>query len=413
VKGFRIALLLGVLLPCLADEAEPQWAALNRVARQAVNDKDYAKLRVTLEQLRPLTPGNVRVLYNLAASDAMLGQTRKALAELADLAASGVFYDLSADDDFASLRRAPEYAKVVRQMNSNRQPVEHSALVRQLERPDMLPEDITFDRSTGNFLVSSVSGSEVLRVGGNTLAKTPWSVLAIRIDPARRLLWAASAWLPHCTSCRAEDKDKTALVSFNLDTGARTGEFPSPVPGMFGDMTIAGNGDIFVSEGRHGAVFRFSNGRYERLDTPGEFPSPQTPTLSRDERTLYVPDYVRGLAAIDLKTRQVRWLQPGPGIVLSGIDGLYVYGDSFIAVQNGTTPARIIRFTRDLQRQQILEANYPELGEPTHGVLVGDTFYFLANTGWNEFGEDGRKKPGSAPVVSSIRKIELKSLPLP
>ncbi|MBV8731599.1 MAG: hypothetical protein JO336_17470 [Acidobacteriia bacterium] len=43
--------------------------------------------------------------------------------------------------------------------------------------------------------------------------------------------------------------------------------------------------------------------------------------------------------------------------------------------------------------------------------MVGDAFYFIANTGWNEFGEDGKKKPGSAPVVSSIRKIELRHRP--
>lgn len=412
MRKLLLALLLASLVPAFADEPEPPWAALNRVARQAVKDKDYAKLRATLEQLRPLTPGNVRVLYNVAAADAVLGHTRKALVELAELAASGVVFDLSADDDFTSLRQTPEYAAAVRQMEANRQPVTHSTPVRQLDRPDMLPEDIAYDRKTSSFLVSSVAGSQVVRVGGEAFAKAPWSVLAIRIDPARRILWAASAWLPHCVSCRAEDKDKTALVSFNMDTGAMTGEFPSPVPGMFGDMTIASNGDIFVSEGIYGAVFRFSHGRYERLDTPGEFPSPQTPALSCDERTLYIPDYARGIAALDLRTHQVSWLQPGTGIVLNGIDGLYVHGDSFIAVQNGTTPARIVRFSLDLERQQILEANYPELGEPTHGTLVGDAFYFLANTGWNQFGQDGKRKPGSAPVVSSIRKIVLPHRPL-
>jgi len=395
------------LAPAFADQPEPQWIKLNRAAHEAVKDKNYAKLRAILDQLRPLTPGNVRVLYNVAAADAVLGNTRKALAELTELAASGVVSDLSADTDFTSLRQTPEYAAAVRQMDLNRQPVMHSTLVRQLERPDMLPEDIAYDAKKRSFLVSSVTGAQVVRIGGEAFAKARWSTLAIRVDAARRLLWAASAWLPHCGSCRAEDKDKTALVSFNLDTGAMTGEFPSPVPGMFGDMTIAGNGDIFVSEGIHGAVFRFSHGRYERLDTPGEFPSPQTPALSRDERTLYIPDYARGIAALDLKTHEVRWLQPGPGIVLNGIDGLYVYRDSFLAVQNGTTPERIVRFSLDLQRQQILETNYPELGEPTHGTLVGDEFYFLANTGWNEYGEDGKKKPASAPVVSSIRKIEL------
>jgi hypothetical protein len=75
---------------------------------------------------------------------------------------------------------------------------------------------------------------------------------------------------------------------------------------------------------------------------------------------------VRGIAAITLSTGAVTWLQPADDIALKGIDGLYVYRDSFLAVQNGTTPPRIIRFSLDLRKQEVLEANTPELGEPTH-----------------------------------------------
>ena len=390
-----------------AGELEPRWAVLNHAARQAIEAKDYVKLRSTLEELQPLLPGNPRVLYNLAASNAVLGNRQKALEQLGNLAAAGLIYDLGADTDFSSLRDSAEYAVVVRQMEQNRQPVGMSTPVQALKETDLLPEDITYDRAKRDFLVSSVVGSKIIHLNGQVLAKSEWPVLALRIDQRRRILWAATAWLPHCQSCRPEDKDKTALLSFQLDSGALLKRFDPPVTGMLGDMTISRKGDIYVSEGIHGAVLLLAAGKFERLDTPGEFPSPQTPALSEDERTLYVPDYVRGIAAIDLKSRQVTWLRPGPGVILSGIDGLYVYRNSLVAVQNGTNPTRIIRFSLDLQRQQILEANTPELGEPTHGTLVGDVFYFLANTGWSQFDENGKKKAGAPPVVSSIRKIDL------
>jgi len=163
----------------------------------------------------------------------------------------------------------------------------------------------------------------------------------------------------------------------------------------------AGSGDLFVSEGAYGAVLRLQA-------TAGEFRSPQTPALSSDERTLYVPDYVRGIAAIDLKSRAVRWLQPARGIVLSGIDGFYRYRNSFLAVQNGVSPARIILFAQDLRKQEILETNTPGLGEPTHGTLIGNTFYFLANTGWDAYDDDGKRKRDRAPVESHIRKLVLR-----
>jgi hypothetical protein len=110
---------------------------------------------------------------------------------------------------------------------------------------------------------------------------------------------------------------------------------------------------------------------------------------------------------MDLATRSVKWLQPARNIALSGIDGLYVYRDSFLAVQNGTTPPRIMRFALDLQKQEVLEANSPGLGEPTHGTIVGTDFYFLASTGWNDYDDKGKKKEGIAPVESYVRKIAL------
>jgi hypothetical protein len=225
----------------------------------------------------------------------------------------------------------------------------------------------------------------------------------------RRILWASTGWLPHCESCDKADKDKTALLAFDADSGALKQRIDSPVKGLLGDMTISRNGEIYISEGIYGAVFRLPVGgkAFERLDVPGEFPSPQTPALSEVEKTLYVPDYLRGIAAIDLASRTVRWLMPADDIALSGIDGLYVYRDSFVAVQNGTSPPRIMRFSLDLRKQEVLEANTAGLGEPTHGTIAGDSFYAIANTGWGDYDDQGVKKPGSTPVVSSIWKTAL------
>jgi hypothetical protein len=98
----------------------------------------------------------------------------------------------------------------------------------------------------------------------------------------------------------------------------------------------------------------------------------------------------------------------GGDIALSGMDGLYLSGDHFLAMQNGTIPARIIRFSIDLRKQELLEANSSWLGEPTHGVLVDGDFYFLANTGWGEFDQQGKKKAGAQPVESTVRRLPLK-----
>jgi hypothetical protein len=399
-----IALTLGG-----ADQPEPRWMALNRAAHQARERKDYPKLRDTLAELRPLLPGNARILYSLAAADARLGQAERALSELKDLADAGLVYDFNADDDFAALRGSAAFAAVLQQLEQNRKPVARAVPVSTLPERDLLPEDIAYDAKTRRFLIGSVTKCKIVTADGALFAKSDWPVMALRIDIRRRIIWAATGWVANCQQCYAADRDKSALLAFDLDSGAVVKRLDSPVPGLLGDMTISRAGDVYVSEGSNGAVLRLRAGApvIERLDVPGEFPSPQTPALSPDERTLYVPDYVRGIAAMDLKTRAVRWLEPAHNIVLSGIDGFYRYGDAFLAVQNGVQPERLVLFSADLTRQEILEANTPGLGEPTHGTLVGGDFYFMANTGWNVYEDDGKKKPDNAPVESQIRKIAL------
>lgn len=389
--------------------AEPRWMVLNHAADQARAARDYAKLRVILTEMRPLLPGNPQLPYALAAADAHLGQPARALAELTDLANAGLVYDFNTDADFASLRNFPGFGALLSRVERNRRPVAHATPVLVLPERDLLPEDIAYNPKTRRFLIGSVTKCKIVTADAVLFAKSDWPVMALRVDSVRQILWAATGWLPHCRQCDPGGKDKSALLAFRLDSGALIRRIDSPVKGLLGDMTISAGGDLYLSEGTYGAVLllRLNAAAMERLDTPGEFPSPQTPALSADERMLYIPDYERGIAAMDLQTRAVRWLPPGAGMMLSSIDGFYRYGASFVAVQNGVKPERVLRLNASLTKQEILETNTPGLGEPTHGTLIGNMFYFIANTGWEAYNDDGRKKPESGPVESQIRKIAL------
>lgn len=394
----------------MAADPEPRWRELNRVAREAIQAKDYARLRETLLQLRPLVPGNPRLAYNLAASEAVLGHRQAALTGLRNLAGMGLIYDLAADPDFESLRDLPAFHAATERIALSKKPVSHSTLEFAIPERDLIAEDIAYDPRSRRFFISSVRRGRIFTTGGKEFARAEWGVLGLHADPARRLLWATTAWLPHCDACKSEDKDKTALLAFDLDSGALRQHIDSPVPGVLGDLTVSSTGDVFVSEGIHGAVLWLKAGTktLERLDPPAEFPSPQTPALSADEKTLFVPDYARGIAAIQLATRKIDWLQPADDLALNGIDGLYRNEDHFLAVQNGTNPKRIMRFSLDLHHQEVMEANSPWLGEPTHGVLANGSFFFIANSGWGEYDDQGRKNAGSTAVESTVRRMSLR-----
>lgn len=380
------------------------------MANTALRAGNFNQLRAALLEMKPLMPGNARNAYLLAVAEARLGNTAAALTALRQWADMGVVVDLKGDPNFASLRSLPAFGESLRQVEDNQRPVSRSGLEFTLAEPDLIPEDLAWDAQTKRFFISSVRQAKIVTGDGGEFARTPWSAFALRADAKRRILWVTSAWSPNCAACDAGDKGKTALLAFDLDSGSLRQRIESPVPGTLGDMTLSKSGDLYLTESTNGAVFRLRQGSssFERLDEAGDFPSPQTPALSDDGKTLYVPDYLRGLAAMELKSRRIVWLTPAANVATSGIDGLYVFRKNLIAIRNGTQPPRVVRFPRDLQSQETLEANSPSLGEPTHGTLLGNQFFFITNTGWGEYDEGGRKKPGSAPVVSAVRSIRLR-----
>jgi hypothetical protein len=55
---------------------------------------------------------------------------------------------------------------------------------------------------------------------------------------------------------------------------------------------------------------------------------------------------------------------------------------------------------------EILDRNWRLADEPTIGTLVGDDFVYVANSQWEKYTDDGRRKPGvplTAPVLLAVK----------
>ena len=97
---------------------------------------------------------------------------------------------------------------------------------------------------------------------------------------------------------------------------------------------------------------------------------------------------------------------------LALIDGLYFYRGSLVAVQNGFRPERLVQFALNegLDRAdsvRILESNNPRFQFPTTGVVVGSTFYYIANSQLMKFFPDQRIFPMEKLDNILIMKVEL------
>ena len=131
-----------------------------------------------------------------------------------------------------------------------------------------------------------------------------------------------------------------------------------------------------------------------------------------DGRHAFVPDYARGIGILDLVTHQVQWLRHPENVALNGIDGLYFHHGALLGLQNGTTPERVVRIELTpaldaITRLDVIQANTDHFGDPTHGVIVGDNFYYITNSGWDAFDDHGQLKPGEKLTNPVIMKFLL------
>jgi hypothetical protein len=404
-------------------ESYPQEAA---AAGKTCRAKQYEDCRSHLMRLVELLDGRADVVYNLASVEARLGNKDAALRWLDIYSRSGLtFADPATDEDLAPVKSLPEFAAIEERVKAAHGPVSHNQLFATLPEKDLISEDIAYDPATRRYFISSVRHHKILSLDskGRFAEFVPdgqtdlWAILALGVDAKHRVLWATTAAMPESIGYSAAMEGRSALLKYSLDKGTllKRYDLPAAEKHALGDMTVSSAGDVYVSDG-YGAVYwvNHAEDKLELLLGLGVFRSPQTPALSPDERKLYVPDYSRGISIVDLPTMEWKLLEHPKELSLGGIDGLYLKDRTLIAVQNGTAPARIIRMKLDDSLTRVtgwdtLEANTPELGQPTHGVCVDGKFYFIANSGWDRMAPDGSLKKGAQFEAPAIRVIS----PLP
>jgi sugar lactone lactonase YvrE len=418
VAALSVPVALGACGP--RGPAALSWTEARRAGRLARDAKDDVGYRAALAQLYDMS-GSVSLLRELAAVDVRLGERQRALAELSQLASEGEGVDLDEDQALAGLRTEPAWAALVQRMRENRKPVTRARPFAALPVEDLVAEDITHDPVTNTFFVSSVRRRKILAVDGRTGSVRELvregehgvsGIFGVAAHGGR--LWATTADLPVIPGHDPRAPRPTGVLAFDIGTGALLERVDLPAKEgkhALTDLTATDDG-LFVSDAEGGAVYflRYGGHALEPVTPPGALVSPQTPVLSANGQTVFVPDYVRGIAAVRLGTRTITWFARAPGVALTGIDGLYLMGDGFLAMQNGTTPPRVTRFFVDLApdaplrvlRVEVLERATPGLREPTHGVRVGGDFYFLVATGWDRFDDEGNPKPGATPDAPAI-----------
>jgi len=417
---------------CAMDRAH--FIQLNEKASELAKEKNWKGLREALIEIGREMPAPTPVyLLRMASVEARLGNNAEAIRWMEKYAAMGLKYDIAQDDDLKPLLGDTSFAPVAQEMKERTRAVQKAEAVCALPVPDLMPEDLTFDRTSGAFILSSIQHHTLFRAklpkaraAECTLQEIPlddqakrWPVLAVSADATRKMIWMTASAMPGFTSFPREDEGKASLFAIDASSGktVRRFDLASGGPAVLGDMAVTPDGTVYVTDSIGGGVYRVQGDlkTAQLKKIAGDFFSPQTPALARDGKRLFVADYSMGIAVVDLvqgnPPGRLNYLSHPESIAVTGLDGLYLYGDSLIGIQNGTEPERIMRFhlnpaQTEIVSSEVVEQSTARLGDPTHVTSVNGWLYATANVGWNKIDDHGQLKPGehfSSPLLLRFR----------
>lgn len=415
--------LVAVVVPIKAQENPvPTAQELFREAMTAARNNDLATFLERMEKVVQLRPNHPSMTYMLARAYMFNGRTEEALQTLEHLAAMGMTTNLAGSEEFQSLQQTEQFKKILTAFEHNRQPVSGSSRAFSLPEKNFIPEGVAYDSRDGSFFVGSVYKRKIVRVHNGVVddfisaQDRLWSAFGMAVDTLRNLLWVCTAAVPQVEVFDSSASGQSCVYGFDLSTRKRVYSYQvrDTIAHTLGDLAITPNGDVYVTDAATGAIYRAQAGSETLVEfvASGVFPSPQGIVCAPDGKVLFVADYSRGLARIDVQRGTVSFLAYPDNVTVLGIDGLVLHNNSLVAIQNGIVPQRIIQFGLDKDAQHILtakvlEVNNPLFDEPTLGVVANGELYYIANSQWNAFDKEGKLKDASSLQEPLVLKVPL------
>jgi hypothetical protein len=357
---------------------------------------DAPRVRAEIQRIADALP-KIRdrgaALYLLAKDYAHLGELQKALTLLRECISLDEGFDPTDSPALEPLHPYPEFRELVERVR--RYPPVHTAHVAfTIAEKDLFPEGLAVDEPKHVFYMGSMHRKKII---GITEAGEVFDFVkpdlyhlmpvgGVKVDPADHSVWAATD---------PGEADRSELLHFHA-SGTLLERYPAPGPGPhdLNDLVLRHDSEVYLSDTWAHQAYRFD--RKSQSFTPLALPRPlfypNGITVSGEGNLLYVADLM-GVLRVDLANHTAREVDPGKANTLAGIDGLYWYQGDLLGVQYGTGSFRVVRFRLSsdglvVRSVQILEHRTPLVRFPTTGAVAGTNFYFIANTGIENYKDD-------------------------
>jgi hypothetical protein len=413
-----------------ADPADPRpWPALYEESLAALARDDAEAAVASLDRAARLAPPNHPfVLYAQMRAYARASRLGEAFDVLEVLAEKGIASDVLVAPAFESMREHQRWADVQSRLQELVAPASRSVVAFRLNEPDFIPEAMTYDRGSRRFLIGSLHKRKIVAVDEVSGRASDYAtfresgflgVLGLEADNRRGALYVLSAGGPEMQGYTSDMEGQSFMHRLQLSSGRQVTRLVPPRAAgghLLNDLVQAPDGALYMTDSRAGVVYRWRQGTQalEPFVNIGTYVAPNGIAWSGDGRALYVA-HLEGLSRIDVRTRQVSQVGHGGTMTLVGIDGLATHGSDLIAVQNGLPRlSRVVRLRLSadglhVRALEVLDANLPDHDMPTSGVVVGDGFYYIANSQVRRFTAPGVPGPPDALQKPVIRRINLAS----
>lgn len=415
-------LLLSLSCATAAIAQNPEVNRYVAVARKAVAAKDYATAYDNLVKAHAFHPYHQGIMYQLGIMSALTGKPDESISYLRKALHVNAGYKLDIPE-LASVKGRADFQQLQQLQNDLQKVVATSDTAYVLKDRGFHAESVAVDGVTGMAYVGSVRKRKIVAIDtqGNTRDLTKsgehglTAVLGLRVDAARKSLWACSSPMEEMEGydsllpSRVYRFDlKTGKLLSQYETSAKTGH-------IFGDLAIGPGGQVLVSDSKTNEIYVVNEkaGTLDRFFTDSGFWNIQGMSFTDDGKYVFISDYIKGPYRLELSTRQLIKLNTLVENSLKGIDGLLYHKGTLLALQNGTSPLRVMRFTLNgsfdtIISVEIVDRGRPELNEPTQGSLVESDFYYVANSQWGGYVENHTPKPDKELQDIVVLKYRLK-----
>ncbi len=356
---------------------------------------DYYDYRRSMEVIDSIRPNYAPVVYKLAQAQNLLGDQDLAMGTLRRLINMDIDFDFENDSIFHNLKYHPQYIELrnIRQMLSTQ--VNNARIFKSLNIQSKHPESIAFNENNEKFLIGAVRTGEIL-IENDLLIKpqNSWSVMGMDLTSDLKTLWVCTSAMDQYEEIKEDDLNKANLLKIDLDSRKVVKIYSIDGLHNFGDLIIDSKDRVYISDGTANAIFSVdeNDNLYRFFDGSDQFLNMQGIAFDTKEQNIFISDYIKGLYRLEIRTGKLHKIHTKCDCTTNGIDGLYYFKNQLIALHNGTNPKRAMIYELDgdnIVDSKTIAQGGEDLNEPTQGVIVDDDFYFIGNSPWTSYNEDG------------------------